>query len=400
MKFVFMTRMKKMKNNILKRSHLLLVLIFVCSCAKTQNSSLSNSVIDQPKPPLSFINSNQNLGAGNGGCIAEGDIDGDGDVDILISNKNTKSKLFINDGLGEFALSNLVFEPSTCVAFGDVNGDTSLDIVFTHEMNIEVWLNIGEAKFSKSDQTLTSLESTSIALGDLDDDGDLDAFVTNWNIHPNQVFLNDGTGFFSDSGQKLGNMYGNDVALGDIDNDGDLDALVANNGESSKNSAVLWINEGDGFFSDSEQRLGFTNAYSVSLGDIDSDGDLDAYVANSSHNGADPADQVWINNGKGVFSDSGQRLGNLYSLIVELVDIDIDGDLDAVTGNWKSSLRIWLNDGYGNFLDSKIISDSTGNAGLGIYDIDGDKDLDIVVTTNDWEGSDGLHKVWVNQQFQ
>ena len=350
-----------------------------------------------PSVPVAFIDSGQDLGQGDGVAVVVCDVDGDGDNDALISNTDIGSSLLLNDGAGNFTLSRQVFESSTNAALGDLNGDESPDIFFTGEKRNEVWLNDGKGVFSNSNQELISLESSSIALGDLDRDGDLDAFITNWNNHPDQVFLNDGNGNFSDSGQKLGNWFGYDVALGDVDQDGDLDALVANNGEASDNATVLWLNDGTGKFTDSDQRLGFTNAYAVALGDLDDDGDLDAFIANSSHRGAYPADKVWLNDGKGGFFDSGQSLGTFYSLTVALGDLDHDGDLDAFTGSWNISARIWLNDGKGNFSDARLKIYSPNNAGAAIADMDADGDLDIFVSTNTWNGGDGRPKLWLNQ---
>ncbi len=244
-----------------------------------------------PAALITFIDSGQDLGQGNGRCVVAGDVDGDGDSDVLISMQDQASTLWLNDGEGKFTRSDQGFKASTCAALGDLNGDKSIDIFFTEGTSNQVWLNNGKGKFSNSNQNLVSPESAGVALGDLDGDGDLDAFVINWNGKPDQVFLNDGRGKFSDSGQKLGNWFGSDVALGDVDQDGDLDALVSNNGEASDNATVLWLNDGHGKFTDSQQRLGFTNASAVALGDLDGDGDLDAFIANSYHMGADPADQ-------------------------------------------------------------------------------------------------------------
>ena len=73
-------------------------------------------------------------------------------------------------------------------------------------------------------------------LGDLDGDGDLDAFVANAQVssgtgEPNRVWLNDGDGNFSDNGQALGDSPSLGISLGDLDGDGDLDAFVANAGD-------------------------------------------------------------------------------------------------------------------------------------------------------------------------
>ena len=65
----------------------------------------------------------------------------------------------------------------------------------------------------------------------------------------------------------------------------------------------------------------------VALGDVDGDGDLDAFVANSNQ-----ANRVWLNDGSGTFTDSGQSLGDSSSWAVALGDLDGDGDLDAFVG--------------------------------------------------------------------
>jgi len=363
-------------------------------CGPTAKPSLTPMVLS------TFIDSGQDLGQGDGTAVVVGDVDGDGDSDAFISNADNNSLLLLNDGAGNFTLSDQVFKPGSSAAFGDLNGDKSLDIFLTEERINGIWLNDGKGVFSKSDQSLASPESSSVALGDLDGDGDLDAFVTNWNGNPDQVFLNDGKGTFTDSGQRLGNWYGTFVSLGDVDKDGDLDALIANNGESVDNAPVLWLNDGSGMFTDSTQRLGFTNAYAAVLGDLDGDGDLDAFIANSNHNGAKPPDKVWLNDGKGVFTDSGQSLGTYYSLTAALADLDADGDLDAATGSWKIGPKIWLNDGKATFSESTISIKSFNSSGVAIADLDGDGDLDLLVSTNTWYAGNGRHKLWLNQSYQ
>ncbi len=85
-----------------------------------------------------------------------------------------------------------------------------------------------------------------------------------------------GNGVFSHSGASLGNNSSSAVSLGDVDGDGDLGAFVARWNVSDR----LWLNDGSGSFVDTSQNIGNYTSLDVSLGDVDGDGDLDAFVAN------------------------------------------------------------------------------------------------------------------------
>jgi len=133
--------------------------------------------------------------------------------------------------------------------------------------------------------------------------------------------------------------------MGDLDGDGDLDAFVVNSVQANR----VWLNNGSGVFSDSGQALGPSSGYGVSLADLDGDGDLDAFTANRGE-----GNKVWLNNGSGVFSDSGQSLGSAESSGVNLGDLDGDGDLDAFVANNSTPYngqpnKVWLNNGSGVF---------------------------------------------------
>ncbi len=77
----------------------------------------------------------------------------------------------------------------------------------------------------------TGPASAEVALGDFDGDGSLDVFLACGEPRtgtPNEVWLNDGKGHFRDSGVRLGNVFSSGVALGDLNGDGRLDAFVVN----------------------------------------------------------------------------------------------------------------------------------------------------------------------------
>jgi hypothetical protein len=357
-----------------------------------------------------YSDSGQGLGNSDSLGVALGDFDGDGDLDAWVANLNQANRVWINQGgeqggvVGNFTDSGQGFGSSNYndASLGDLDGDGDLDAwVANYNQPNRVWINQGGVQgglvgnFADSFQELGNFLSRAVSLGDLDGDGDLDAWVANLN-QANRVWINQGgeqggvVGNFTDSGQALGNSTSLDVSLGDLDGDGDLDAWVANLNQANR----VWINQGGvqggtvGNFTDSGQALGNAAGRAVSLGDFDGDGDLDAWVANSDNQ----ANRVWINQGGvqggtvGNFTDSGQPLGNSISIDVSLGDLDGDGDLDAWVANSDNQAnRVWLNQGgvqggtAGNFTDSGQPLGSWDSRDVALGDLDGDGDLDAWV---------------------
>jgi hypothetical protein len=278
------------------------------------------------------------------------------------------------------------------VSLADLDGDGDLDAFITVEYEgNEVWFNDGTGSFTDSGQRLGQAYSSNADLGDLDGDGDLDAFISNGTAiarEPNEVWFNDGTGHFSDSGQRLGNHWSNDSALGDVDGDGDLDAYIGNDTLNE-----LWLNDGMGFFTDSGQKIGFGGeTWGVALGDLDGDGDLDAVEANHGDG------RVMLNDGTGTFYTE-QVLPAEISHVVALGDLDGDGDLDAfmtdrVFSGWSHVDKAWFNDGSGSFVAGPEMGDGDSHtAALG--DVDADGDLDVL--TGNMSGKYGQYdELWIN----
>jgi hypothetical protein len=114
---------------------------------------------------------------------------------------------------------------------------------------------------------------------------------------PNQVWFNDGAGTFTDSQQGLSNFPCDTAALGDLDEDGDLDVYLAV-GTMGRAEDEIWLNDGHGQFSNSGFPLSQGFSSGIGLGDFDSDGDHDALATHGelgrSYNGGLP-NEVWIN---------------------------------------------------------------------------------------------------------
>jgi len=191
---------------------------------------------------------------------------------------------------------------------------------------------------------------------------------------------------FTDSGQSLGAGRSFGIVLGDLDGDNDLDAFITDYIGSSQ----IWVNDGDGIFSFSGQGFGSGSDFShgAAIGDLDNDDDNDILVMNGNGNC-----KVLINDGTGIFTDSGQSLGLVgvdYGTAI-LADVDDDGDLDAFAVAFGNSNELWMNDGNGVFTNSSQILGSNTSRSMGIGDLDADDDLDFFLTQDD-----ATDEIWFN----
>ena len=306
-----------------------------------------------------FVDSGQRMGNLNSFALALADLDDDGDIDAFVANGaysgGNPNKVWLNDGSGRFTDSgqNLGHNNTGAVALADLDGDGDLDAfagnhpVWENNHNVGgghcIWFNDGRGRFTNSGQALGNAESRSVSLGDIDADGDIDSLIGNYTNYGNKFWLNDGKGFFTDGSLSLGTIESRDAQLADLDGDGDLDAFVTH--LSSQNSAAcankVWFSQGDGTFLDSRQRLGTLPTTGVALGDLDLDGDLDAFVINSLYQQTRP-DEVWLNDGKGYFTNANLNLGDEESVNIALADLDGDGDLDAAVV-YPNAVQIFTN---------------------------------------------------------
>ncbi len=285
-----------------------------------------------------FTDSGQSLGSGRSYDVALGDLDGDGDLDAIVANDEGADAVWFNDGRGAFSFSaNLGQSRSHSVALGDLDKDGDLDAVIAKRSeSSQVWLNSGEGEFTDSGQSIGSGSGSNVVLADLDGDMLIDLFHATTSVS-DTVWLNDGEGGLASSGVSVVGNRGGIPALGDLNGDGHIDVFL---GRTLFTADGVLLNDGLGNFTATNQLLGHRSSSDVALADLDGDGDLDVFtIQNDNHT---TPNTVWLNDGEGSFTDSGQSPGTFSSHDVELADLDGDGDLDVFVARTGPNLVLTL----------------------------------------------------------
>lgn len=345
----------------------------------------------------------------NDGCwtnyLRVTDIDGDGDLDIVMVNmkglfsvgKAEPLVIYANDGKGNFtnvsknAVADHVGQHRQ-VAIGDIDSDGDADVFAPQakEGKDILFMNQGDGTFAP--HLMANGSSAGAArFADFDNDGDLDLLLTDGyaaNKAPTQpgghLFLNDGKGAFTELADAgIVSVDGNqpiDVDVLDADGDFDLDILI--NAHQKHNA--LYLNDGSGHFKDASEGVPKSggNHYNPAVCDVDGDGDLDIWIDNG---GRQYTEQLFINDGSGKYTDEtvNRVKGNTKNADdngVVCVDLDQDGDFDAIVVALTTGERYLENDGTGYFtqVDGVIPGKADSSLWAELGDLDGDGRQDLV----------------------
>ncbi len=338
-------------------------------------------------------------GYGMGTCF--GDVDNDGWTDVMITNFGP-NRLYRNRGAG--ADGTVTFEDiterarvgderwGTGCAFADYDADGNLDLFVANyvDYSLEIHKPCGRADDPSycppdayrgvpdilyrgaGDGTFEDVSRAAgvvdddpeqgkglgVVWSDLDNDGDLDAYVAN-DLTPNDLYRNRGDGTFEEAAVLMGSAFnqegsaeaGMGVDAGDFDGDGFLDLFMTH---FSFETNTLYRNQRGVLLEDWTERsgLGYPSSIKVAFGtgflDADNDGDLDIFAANghisdnvANYNSTESyqqTDQQFENLGTGRYRDSSETAGPYFAREnvgrgAAFGDYDNDGDIDILISN-------------------------------------------------------------------
>lgn len=342
------------------------------------------------------------------------DWDNDGDLDLIISGETgahvTTMVAYLNDGLGNYAVTTVPFTPITRSSFhwNDINQDGKLDLLengfgpsgaFTG-----IYTSDGSGVFTADTTTLPQMSPTS-GFADFNNDGYLDIYVFGNNDQgKSKILFNDKAGHFIDQ-HMFDNYtftYDPDVSIVDFDNDGDLDMFISA-GDTTPPGTPTAIRFSRLFKNDGGVLTEFATfspekGYGSSVwGDYDGDGYLDLLMNGSGiPNGDDFKYKLYHNNGGTSFTEVDSYIYGQFSTGGggRFLDWDNDGDLDFIVTGWtgtRQATAIYLNNA-GVFTEDPNNASLPGvsESSIEVGDIDNDGDLDLVITGfsgNDFDGA-------------
>ncbi|MDA0766810.1 MAG: CRTAC1 family protein [Verrucomicrobia bacterium] len=264
-----------------------------------------------------------------------GDFNNDGQLDLIIGRWETNTKLGFYWNLGSRNLqlrtpitASFIYSP----VFADINGDRASDLLLTSDFNTtRYFTNNGGGSFTYGGAG-SDENGMGTAVGDYDNDGDLDWFVTaikdedgtqsGWGASGNRLYRNDGSGVFTDVTDTAGirdGYWGWGAAFADFDLDGDLDLFHVNGWPETfgglvpeiydkfgERPARLYENLGGGIFQEVALASGADDhgqGRGVAVFDLENDGDLDIFIVNNQDSSApggalqsDPGTPVLLRN--------------------------------------------------------------------------------------------------------
>ncbi|MEU2154747.1 FG-GAP-like repeat-containing protein [Streptomyces sp. NPDC019396] len=259
------------------------------------------------------------------------------------------------------------------VAVGDLDGDGDQDLAVANstDNNVSVLLNAGNGTFAPQVTYGVGASPASVAVGDLDGDGDQDLAVANSIDNNVSVLLNAGDGTFAPQVTYGVGANPNSVVVADFDGDGDQDLATA---DALGNTVTVLLNAGDGTFGPGTTYGVGLVPFTVVAADLDGDGDQDLATADTLGNTV----SVLLNNGDGTFATAVPYGVGTFPVSVAAADLNGDGRQDLITADaGDDQVSVLLNAGGGTFAGATPYPTGTAPAAVVAADLDGDGDQDL-----------------------
>ena len=347
----------------------------------------------------------ENLGSYTLSKVVSADLNNDGTDEIIYYKYfSTTKTITIHDPSSGTSLDIATSSGAGKFKFGDFNEDGFLDII--HDASVVyVYLSDDSKSFLASGFYAGSAlapGSTAVAVGDIDENGDLDVLVAAFGPHKWVVYNGDGLGGFTETNLGLptswsaaSGTYTASIELIDFDGDDNLDIIASGKtfpSPASKYGTTISKGDGSGAFNFASDYLStidvaankpifYGDGDEVLITDVDGDSEPDIIFQGAFGNGS----KILLNNGVAIptFTDLGFSLGSDFML----ADFNGDLEMDIVNASNNGHYDIMLSDGNGSFsYDRSFATGSNQGSTFTMADANGDSEKDIVY-------SDGIEDI-------
>ena len=319
--------------------------------------------------------------------VAMADLDGDGDLDLAVANSGNNSRgnsVSILENLGDGTLNVRVDYATggypTSVAVGDLDDDGHIDLaVVNSNQTIRILRNVGDGSFVADGDFATGANPRCVAIGDLDGDGKPDLAVANYDADTISVLRNLRDHSFAPHVDYTAGSVPTAIAIGDLNGDGNTDLAVVN---QFGNSISVLRNLGNGTVATKVDYASGDRPVSIVIGDLNGDGKPELAVANSGNNARGNSVSVLRNLGNGTFATKVDYATAQRPVSIAIGDLNGDDRPDLATANngfsgSGRSVSVLLNAGNGTFAPKVEALTADGPYAIAIGDLDGDGRLDV-----------------------
>ena len=338
---------------------------------------------------ISYLEKNITGSADGAHSVFAADIDNDGHMDIISSSYLDNSiTWYKNDGNSNPSWSIIDIDTNSVNAYSafasDIDNDGDMDIISAGNIDDKIsWFkNDGNStpSFERIDIDLNADGAYDVIAADIDKDGDMDILAANSKDHAIAWYENDGSKSPNFNLKIITTNADNirKVAVGDIDNDGNIDIVSASSGDDK----ISWYKNDGSANPTFDEKVVSTNAdgaRSVFAADVDNDGDVDLISASFLDNKI----ALYKNNGgvnpifmEEVISTNADGANSIFA-----ADVDNDGDMDLISASvYDDKIALYKNNGSVNpiFTEEVVSTNADGAYDVIATDLDNDGDMDIV----------------------